>query len=54
LKIQDGVGCHLENHDISGGDIVIFGTVVQNGSLNRSDRKKLNFKNPRWQTAAVL
>jgi len=27
---------------------------MQNGSLNLSDVTKLNFKNPRWRTAAIL
>jgi len=29
-------------------------TLMQNGSLNLSDVTKLNFKNPRWRTAAIL
>ena len=31
-----------------------FGVVMQNGVLNRSDCKKIEFKNPRWRTAAIL
>jgi len=27
---------------------------MQNWHFNGSDRKKLNFKNPRWRTAAML
>ena len=27
---------------------------MQNGSLNRPGRKKMNFQNPRWRTAAIL
>jgi len=53
LKIQDGGSRHVENHknrDISATVCPIFtkfGTLVQNGSLNRSDRKKSIFTNPR-------
>jgi len=60
LKIQNGSGRYSEKHknrDISAAVWPIFtkfGTLVQNGSLNRSDRQKLNFKNPKWQTAAIL
>jgi len=44
LKIQDGGSRHLENHknrDISATVSPIFtkfGTLLQHGSLNRSDR----------------
>jgi len=31
-----------------------FGMVMQNGVLNRFDCKKIEFKNPRWRTAAIL
>jgi len=46
LKIQDGGSRHLENHkdcDISAAVSPIFtkfGKLMQNWSLNRSDRKK--------------
>jgi len=40
LKIQDGGSRHVENRDISATVWPIFtkfGTLVKNGSLNRSD-----------------
>jgi len=61
LKIQDGGGRHVENYkncDISATVFPIFtkfGTLMQNGPLNHSDRlKSLNFTTPRWRSAAIL
>jgi len=51
LKIQDGGGGHLENHK----NCDISATVwVSIKILTAASIKKLNFKNPRWRTAAIL
>jgi len=55
LKIQDGE--NHKNRDISATVSPIFtkfDTLMQNGSVNRSDSYKNEFKNPRWRTAAIL
>ena len=48
---------HKKNRDITTTKWPIFakfGTIMQNGILNRQTVKNLNFQNPRWRTAAIL